>query len=558
MKFVDAALMSLLALTAWVAPPTHAAPAAASGIGPSSTAQATPTAVIKEVASVRLLDPGDKEATEHEYGRYFLIKWKPGEKEQFTRMLGEVSKCAPGLITRAASGHQLHIVRVSDLPFSATTAGAFDADALTRPDAILIPDVFFENSRRLQLRCFLHELVHSADMAGQIALSKEWVRFANPIISESRCEATFGHLERRAGRTITPHNAWPSMYGCENLTEALAEYFAARAIGTEDFQFDPVFGKQFASQLMHATKKSAQFLSVYKAGSKLYNEKKYEAAIPVLLEARKLDPSVPGTDACLAACYAYTGKYDICLKYAAAALKSLKKYGVPPGEPDLIMVMEVQGLSFLNTGKLKEAIQTFDDVLAREPNNNWCRSMRARCHESQDKYADAAYDMAAIYGKTHRLIDSLLAARADNDFTIKCLNKAVEKEPSDVIVVQKRAEFYEFLGDRDLEPARQSEFYKRALDDFKVSVSLQESRKAPALIACARINLKLGEDSTAEALCNEVSEMEPFNIEAKIIKLRLLEKGGDLKTARAQYDTLKTQLQRAVPSKEDRPHAPVR
>lgn len=520
--------------------------------------KAKPAARSTEIESVQLLDPGDREAAEHSYGRYFLIAWKPGEKELFLKMLSEVTRCAPGLIKRAANGKKLHVCRVTDLPFSATTAGSFDAEALTRPDAILIPDVFFEGSRKAQLRCFLHELVHSADMAGEIALSRDWIRFAQPTISELRCEATFGQPERRAGRIIPPHNAWPTLYGCENLTEALAEYFAADAIGSDDFKFDPAFRQIFMHRLTQSSKKHAHFMTVYKQGSRLYNEHKYDLAIEKLLEARKLDPSAPGTHSCLAACYAYKGDYSACLKYAATANKYLKKSGVPAGEPDQIMVMEVTGLSLLHTGKLDEAILAFNGVLGHEPNNNWCRSLRARCHESQNKYADAAYDMAAIFGKTKRLIDPLLAARVDEDFAMKCLNANVDKSPKDSVAMQKRAEYFEFLGDQDPDKGVQKDLYKKALSDFERSLALDNCEKARVMIACARLKLKLGEDHTAKDLCEQVIAMEPFNIEAKIIRLSLLEKSGNLQDARAEYDSLKYQIQRAVPSRQERQHVPDR
>jgi hypothetical protein len=52
--------------------------------------------------------------------------------------------------------------------------------------------------------------------------------------------------------------------------------------------------------------------------------------------------------------------------------------------------------------------------------------------------------------------------------------------------------------------------------------------------------------------------MEPFNIEAKIIRLSLLEKSGNLQDARAEYDSLKFQIQRAVPSRQERQHVPDR
>jgi tetratricopeptide (TPR) repeat protein len=533
---------------------------AAASEAPQSSKQKKSSAPLftDEISLVQLLDPSDKEAAEHAYGRYLLIPWKAGEKEEFKRVLTEVAKCAPGLITRASSGRHLHVCRVTDLPFNATTAGSFDAEALTRPDSILIPDIFFEGSRRAQLRCILHELVHSADMAGQIALSREWIRFAQPTISELRCESTFGKPERRAGRVIPPHNAWPTLYGCENLTEALAEYFAADAVGSDDFKFDPEFRQVFAARLMRSSKKHAQFLSIYKQGSKLYNEHKYDQAIEKLLEARRLHASAPGTHSCLAACYAYKGDYQTCLKYVASANKHLKRSGVPDGEPDQIVVLEVQGLSYLQTGKLDAAIAAFDGVLGHEPQNNWARSLRARCRESQNKYADAAYDMAAIYGKRRRLIDPLLAARADTDFTMKCLNSNIEKTPKDHLAIQKRAEFVEFLGDKSTDKCAQKDSYLQALADFEKSLAMAGCDRARALAACARLRLKLGEDRTAQDLCDQVMAIEPFNIEAKIIRLSLIERSGNIKDARTEYDELKSQIKRAVPPRHDRQHMPDR
>lgn len=526
----------------------------------SARSKSAPGALLveAEVESVQLLDPSDKEASEHAYGRYILVPWRTGEKEEFKKMLTEVAQCAPGLITRAAGGKKLHILRVMDLPFNATTAGSFDAEALTRPDSILIPNIFFEGSRRAQLRCFLHELVHSADMAGQIALSRDWIRFAQPTISELRCESTFGQPERRSGRIVPPHNAWPTMYGCENLTEALAEYFAADAVGGDGFKFDPAFRQVFAPQLMRSSRKHAQFLSVYKQGSKFYNEHKYEQAIEKLLEARKIDASAPGTHSCLAACYAYKGDYQSCLKFAATANKYMKKSGVPDGEPDQIMVREVEGLSYWHTGKVNEAIAAFNDVLGHEPSNTWARTLRARCHESQNKYASAAYDMAAVYGKARRLIDPLLAARAGEDFTLKCLNSNVAKTPTDAVTLQKRGEFLEFLGDKNPDKRAQQDSYRRALFDFEKSLTLDSGDRARILSACARVNLKLGNDPAAQQLCDQVLAMEPFNIEGKIIHLWLLEKAGNVKDARAEYDELKAQIQRSVPPRQDRQRMPDR
>lgn len=71
----------------------------------------------------------------------------------------------------------------------------------------------------------MHELVHCADAGQHIAHSQEFVSFANAFISDCREKAkSLSKTELDAlDDKLKSDGIWPSLYGTENLTEALAE-----------------------------------------------------------------------------------------------------------------------------------------------------------------------------------------------------------------------------------------------------------------------------------------------------------------------------------------------
>jgi hypothetical protein len=106
--------------------------------------------------------------------------WSSAEVQTIKELLSDLYSKSPGLFVLSATPKKISLFRKTNILVD--TPFGDHASALAQLNSISFSDSFF-NRRTAKIQ-LVHELVHTADQGCRICYSVEWVRFANPLISE--------------------------------------------------------------------------------------------------------------------------------------------------------------------------------------------------------------------------------------------------------------------------------------------------------------------------------------------------------------------------------------
>ena len=256
---------------------------------------------------IRFVEPKDEDVSTFEKRGIKAKEWTELEKNDVHRILQHIFLTTPGLIMRAASGDRILLVRTTNIPLPETLSTDMKHTdgmaASAAPLAINIADQFFTTPK--QCHGLVHELIHAADYYAQISNSKEWIDFAEPTISRIRIKLNFlsAFEKRELAMQLLRGGDWVSLYGCENLMEALAEYTSTYIMDRER-DLDPDFERLFANRLLMPTPKDLEAARHYKLGYSAFNHDKFEEAIAEFSKCIAIDPTAAMPHMRLAVCFA--------------------------------------------------------------------------------------------------------------------------------------------------------------------------------------------------------------------------------------------------------------
>jgi tetratricopeptide (TPR) repeat protein len=221
---------------------------------------------------------------------------------------------------------------------------------------------------------------HAADYGNHIALSKEWVEFANPTISEIRSRHDKApNDEDCLNKEIRTAGTWPSVYGCESLTEALAEYVAAY-VWDRDFAIKDKFKTAIAPRILLPSESDQEWSRHFRKGDRAFRSKDYDTAITEFNIVAGLDPGAPIPHQYACFCYSFQGKFDEALNESGKALALFDSLGVKPTDPYRINIVKLRGTVLGHTGKFAEAKAMWDELLQVDPSNREAIKQRSICY----------------------------------------------------------------------------------------------------------------------------------------------------------------------------------
>ena len=196
--------------------------------------------------------------------------------------------------------------------------------------------------------------------------------------------------------------------------------------------------KQICAALLLGTVFNVQFFSQSKTALDLFNSglefeyaENYFAAVEKYREALNNNPDYGDAYFHLAQCSFELGDYDLALEYTVTAEKYSKDYN---------KIRNLRGFTLISLGKMKEARQTFEDVLKQFPNDVDARFGLAqldlydgRLSSAEDKYIDALKRQNT--NKTALLSLALVSAETGkNDLAQDYISKALEFHSGEPLV----------------------------------------------------------------------------------------------------------------------------
>jgi hypothetical protein len=251
--------------------------------------------------------------------------WTESEKQFIRRVFVDILHLAPGLMLSATAGQKIPLCRV---PRLRDVSPGHSGILVTFDQIIFVPNRFFDNN--FPLRYMVYELLHLADCANRFSYSKEWIQFANPIITKVRKRQAETTNESQLDQSIRQHNIWPHLASCANLEEAFAGYFTEYIVHTK-FQVDPKIVGQFSNHLLSPSTEEKNFPEHFVRGTKALQSRDLASARAEFLNASSVDP-MNGVTYCYLTWTNDQQDWKTNLTYCTKACRIFSQAGVPLNE----------------------------------------------------------------------------------------------------------------------------------------------------------------------------------------------------------------------------------
>ncbi len=233
------------------------------------------------------------------YFDYDSHPWKEEDRALVTKLLLEIQKRAPGVVTLASQHGPIPILKSPYIPYKNILGKTTNAYVLAVDGAMFVADGA-ENQKDLK-RILLHELVHMADLGRHVAYSNAWSTYARPALQRARRQVSCQFLlDSKAEDFADPR--WPSTESCTSFKESLCE-FGSRYILDPKFQKEHKKASSAIQPLLSPGATDIDFAKHFMAGRLHFRNDKAEEAIPQFELASKADPLAPSPHVFLAQCW---------------------------------------------------------------------------------------------------------------------------------------------------------------------------------------------------------------------------------------------------------------
>jgi hypothetical protein len=245
-------------------------------------------------------------------------RWSETEKEKMRKAILSIMQRVPGLILSATGGNKIALVRTTSL----------DRQELlgSRTGVIFVNDLFFQSSVLIHPYFLVHELLHQADTASHLSLSREWIRLAR------QTRATENIKQNSLENTKLPdHNSAPSQSN-KSISETFAYYFT-EYIFPFLLRVNTAETRRFSRQFLCPSDEEMQFNAHYIRGQLAFRTGALQEAREEYLTARSLKPSVARVYLGLAGTYhGDLANLELSRKYCTKACELFSFANVAPTE----------------------------------------------------------------------------------------------------------------------------------------------------------------------------------------------------------------------------------
>jgi tetratricopeptide (TPR) repeat protein len=462
-----------------------------------------------------------------------LRPWTVAEKNAVRPVVQKIFEQLPGLVVHAAGGRKIALLK-SGLPHEAQAK----TSAVSVPEGFLFSDGFFIDDKDYQRHVLVHELVHGSDFGGQIAFSKEWVGFANPVITELRDTCKLHHPGEFSDDLVK--GKWVSFYGTANLSEALAEYFRFANLDARRFRVDPAFAT-FAEKLKSPSKEELEFQDHLKNAFVYFRAGKHEDAIVEMEKSLKLKPDASWVMVHIAASYSLKPDYPKALAISRKALKLLQEAGVPDTEPGALYLDRTKSYALTKLGRNKEALAILQKLTILEPGSTYALLASASCNAKLGRLSEAATNYYVHHANKQKPCDYRILS-LDPSVVLAALDQQVYGDPSNPNLYETRANYKEHLGDLEKDRAVKVQHYESALGDMNKAKSCPGADVTHIAIQSANLFLKMKDLPSAQTAYQLAEASDPNNIEVRIFNVKLLEVRRRKREAKQAFDTILSEL----------------
>lgn len=292
-------------------------------------------------------------------------KWSADERQIISNIVERLKYSSPKFISLSTASSGLKFARASIV----TLLNDETCMAATCGDTIVVSDKFFEETNQ-QLHCLTHELVHRADLYGFITYSREWITFAQPLISKFETMPTAKLLGQ-----------WPSKYACKDLSEALAEYATSYLEG-QFFESKVLFDTSIEPMIFHPTDSQLTWCRLVAQAKRFIAKNQMRDAEDCLNKAVSMYPSKAIPYHYLAVVSARGGDEKATADYTDKFIATLNYAGLAKENGMRIKYVNVVLDNYRYINKKVDLLALVDHFLVEFPTDKVLKERRRKCLSS--------------------------------------------------------------------------------------------------------------------------------------------------------------------------------
>lgn len=320
------------------------------------------TSAANQVRDLEFADSTNIDLQNSNISSIVFKKWTADERQIISNLVSRLKYSATQFIGLSTTASGLKFARASTV----TLVNNENCMAATCGETIVVSDKFFEETNQ-QLHCLTHELVHRADLYGFITYSKEWIAFAQPMISK---------FEGMSSEKL--QGLWPSVYACENLNEALAEYAACYLEG-QFFASKDSFDKSISPMIFHPDDSQLTWYRLLSQANTFMAKNQLKNADECLTKAISICPSQAMPFHYLAVSSARRADLKGTIGYTDKFLGALDKAGLAKENRARMKYVNVVVDNYLCNNRNSDLLELLDHLIIHFPADETLMKRRIQC-----------------------------------------------------------------------------------------------------------------------------------------------------------------------------------
>jgi hypothetical protein len=225
------------------------------------------------------------------YFDYDSHPWKEEDKALVSKLLDDIQKEAPGVVSLASQHGAIPLLKSPYIPYKNILGKNTNAHVLAVDGALFIADSAASQK----------DLVHMADLGRHVAYSQAWSTYARPSLQRARRQVSCQFLLDSKAEDFA-ETRWPSTESCTSFKESLCE-LASRYVLDPKFKKEHKKAATAIAPLLNPSETDLEFAKHFMAGRLHFRNDKTDAAIPEFELAVKADALAPSPHVFLAQCW---------------------------------------------------------------------------------------------------------------------------------------------------------------------------------------------------------------------------------------------------------------
>ena len=399
--------------------------------------------------------------------------WSEEETNQIIHELKSIISTYPGLVSNAAGGESIRLVRINS--FRNTGFLECVAAANTEEKMIAFTDSYFTSRKSksgIELdSTLIHELVHVADIGHRYSYSEDWIKTAYPKIKPAIGLWKTKKNDYKEINKISKINKLPTSYSTYDLQECLADCVSNYSTRSyPDCETGKVLKEKITPKLFGNSIQEGRWAIYFKRGKRAFKAGNLKKAEIEILRAVQINPRVPELMDIQADILLFQKKEQKALKLSRESVKLIESVEFSGNTYPIVKLIEHHTDRLTRLGEFEEAIPYYNRLI--DAGLFGFHAKRAHCYEKTGSYYKAAIDYdKSRFGRFNLPVSGFTPRPPDIKYRLKEINYELSKNPRSVQARIDRAYLFNSY-DLNSYPKEKEKYFRTGLNDFNHLLAL--------------------------------------------------------------------------------------